>query len=152
MAASIVTLYAANQNALNARDLVSATVNLALLTSSYTPNAAVAGHQVWADISGNEISAAGGYSAGGVALASKAATAVTGGYKFASANAAWSTSSPGFPAWRYGVLYVVGSLWGLTNPVVGYFLGDSTPADIPLTSAGGTVTVYCPANGWFDSK
>lgn len=47
-------------------------------------------------------------------------------------------------------MYVSGTLWGMTNPLVGYFVGDSTPADIPLTTSGNSITVTVPAGGWFD--
>jgi hypothetical protein len=61
----------------------------------------------------------------------------------------WTASGAGIPAWRYGVLYVVGSLWGITSPLLAYFTGDSTPADVPLTASGNQLQVNCPANGWF---
>jgi len=48
------------------------------------------------------------------------------------------------------VLYVSGSLWSMTNPLIGYFLGDTTPADVPATTVGNSLTINCPANGWFD--
>ena len=151
MAAGAVTLYSANKDDLNINDLVGATVNLALVTSSYTPDVTVTGHKEWADVSANEITTAGGYTTGGQALTSKVATAITGGFKFSSASPTWTATGGSIDAWRYGVLYVVGSLWGLTNPVIGYFVGDSTPANIPATTVGNTLTVTVPANGWFDA-
>jgi hypothetical protein len=39
---------------------------------------------------------------------------------------------------------------GLTNPLIGYFVGDSTPADVPATTDTNTLTLNCPAGGWFD--
>jgi len=38
----------------------------------------------------------------------------------------------------------------MTNPLIGYFLGDTTPADVPATTVGNPLTINCPANGWFD--
>ena len=151
MAAGAVTLYSINKDDLNINDLVGATVNLALVTSSYTPDVTVTGHNEWADVSANEITTAGGYTTGGQALTSKVATSITGGFKFSSASPTWTATGGSIDAWRYGVLYVVGSLWGLTNPVIGYFVGDSTPANIPATTVGNTLTVTVPANGWFDA-
>jgi len=151
MAAGAVTLYSTNKDDLNINDLVGATVNLALVTSSYTPDVTVTGHNEWADVSANEITTAGGYTTGGQALTSKVATAITGGFKFSSASPTWTASGGSIDAWRYGVIYVVGSLWGLTNPVIGYFVGDSTPANIPATTVGNTLTVTVPSGGWFDS-
>ena len=151
MAAGAVTLYSTNKDDLNINDLVGATVNLALVTSSYTPDVTVTGHNEWADVSANEITTAGGYTTGGQALTSKVATAITGGFKFSSASPTWTASGGSIDAWRYGVIYVVGSLWGLTNPVIGYFVGDSTPANIPATTVGNTLTVTVPSDGWFDA-
>jgi len=150
MAAGTFTLYSSNKDDLNVNALVGATVNLALVTSSYTPDSAVAGHDEWADVSANEIAGTGGYTTGGVALGTKVATAITGGFKFSSANPSWTAGGGNIAAHRYYVMYVVGSLWGKTNPLIGYFVGDSTPADIPATTDGNTLTVTVPADGWFD--
>ena len=78
------------------------------------------------------------------------ATAISGGYKFSSASPSWSASGGNIPAWRYGVLRVDGALWGKTSPLIGYFVGDSAPADVPATSDGSPLTITCPASGWFD--
>lgn len=149
-APSAVQFFANNLDALRLDDLTSATLRLALVTSAYTPSTGQTGHTVWADVSSNEITPAGGYSAGGLALASPAVTAVTGGFKFSTADASITPSGANLPAWRYGVIYVLGSLWSLTNPLLGIFTGDSAPADIPARPIGNTLTLQCPANGWFD--
>jgi hypothetical protein len=153
MASGTVTLYSKNKDDLRINDLVGATVKLALVTSIYTPNNATGGHSVWADVSSNEIAAGNGYTAGGIALSSLAATPTSGtnGYFFTSANPVWTASGSGIPAHRYYVMYVSGTLWGMINPVIGYFLGDSAPADIPLTTSGNTLTVTVPGTGWFDA-
>ena len=78
-----------------------------------------------------------------------ASSAVTGGYKFSSANVVWTASGGSIAAHRHYVMYVLGTLWGKTNRLVGYFLGDTTPADIPATTTGNTLTVN--ASGWFDA-
>ena len=150
MAAGNVTLYSANKDDLNLNDLVGATVKLALVTSSYTPDATVTGHSLFSAVSANEITTAGGYPAGGLTLTSPVATAITGGFKFSSATPSITASGGSIDAWRYGVLYVSGTLWGLTNPVIGYFLGDTTPANIPATTVGNTLSIPPNANGWFD--
>jgi hypothetical protein len=59
----------------------------------------------------------------------------------------WTASGTGIPAWRYGVLYYLGTLNGKVNPLVGYFLGDSTPADVPLTTSTNTLTITPSASG-----
>jgi hypothetical protein len=151
MASGAVILYASNKDDLNINDIVGATVKLAFVSSAYTPDATVTGHDEWADVSANEIAATGGLSAGGLTVGTKVATAITGGFKFASANPSITATGAAIGAWRYGVLYVSGSLWGKTNPLIGYFVGDSTPADVPATADGATLTVACPSGGWFDA-
>lgn len=150
MASGNFTLFSKNKDDIRINDLVGATVKIALVSSAWTPDSGVTGNSVWADMSANEIAAGNGYTAGGAALASMVATAISGGYKFSSASPSWSASGGNVPAWRYAVIYVVGTLWGMTNPVIGYFVGDSTPADIPATTSGNSLTINTPAGGWFD--
>lgn len=152
MPAGTFTIYSKTKDRLSELDLSTATVKLALLTSAYTPDASVTGNSLYADVSANEIVTAGqtGYSAGGIALTALALTAIAGGFKFSSANPVWTAAGGPIPAHRYYVMYVLGTLWGRVNPLVGYFLGDTTPADIPATTVGNTLTVTVPAGGWFD--
>lgn len=149
MAAGPITLYQANLDDLRLQDLLTATVKLSLHTSAYTPSAGTSGHSVAADLT-NELPTAAGYTTGGATLTGKLVTAVTGGWKFESDDAAWNASGGNIPAWRYGVLRVDGALWGKTSPLIGYFVGDSAPADVPATSDGNPLTITCPAAGWFD--
>lgn len=146
-----VHIYAANVNLIKLSDLTSATVKLALVTSSYSPNITATGHNEWADVSANELANGNGYTTGGYDLTGEAvaAAAANDGFKFSTGNATWTASGSGIPAWRYGVLYCSGSLWTLTSPLLGYFLGDSAPADVPLTASGNTLGINCPADGWF---
>lgn len=150
MAAGAVVLYRANIDDLRFQDLVGATVRLHLISSSYTPSAGTSGHSVLADISTNEISG-GGYS-GGIILASKTVTASSNGWRFSTGNVSVTAAGGTIPAWRWGVLAVSGALWGKTDPVLGYFLGDNAPADVPATSDGATLLINTPANGWFEAS
>jgi len=147
-APSAFQFYAKNLNNLKNADLAGATIKMLLTSSLYVPDTSETGHSALADIT-NELANGNGYSTGGVALATPTITAIAGGYKFSSGNALWTASGSGIPAWRYGVIYVVGALWGITSPLLARFIGDSTPADIPLTAAGNSLQVSCPANGWF---
>lgn len=149
MAAGTFTLYAANLDDLRLQDLVGATVKMSLHTSAYTPSNGTSGHSVSADLT-NELSTGAGYTAGGVTLTAAAVAAITNGWKFSTADASWTAAGGNIPAWRYGVMRVEGTLWGKTNPLIGYFVGDSTPADVPATSDGNPLTITCPASGWFD--
>jgi hypothetical protein len=152
MAAGAFTLFAKNKDDYRINDIVGATIKLALVSSAYTPNITTAGHALWADVSANEIANGQGYTTGGVTLTGAAATAAAGsnGYFLAGAPPVWTASGTGIPAHRYYVMYLLGTVWGQVNPLIGYFLGDATPADIPLTTAGNTITVTQPATGWFD--
>lgn len=151
MTAQAFTLYAKNKDDIRLNDLASANLRMALVTSSYTPNVTFAGHSLWSDVSTNEIANGNGYTTGGAALTGAvAATAGNDGAKLSSGNASWTASGGNIPAFRYAVLYYLGSLWGMTNPLIGYILCDNTPADIPATTSGNPLTITCPATGWFD--
>jgi len=134
-------------NMFSATDLLNPanTFKLALVTSAWTP--APTTDEVWADASANEIANGNGYTTGGATLASVTLTQTAGVVKFTSAAQVWTASGTGIPAWRYGVVYALGTLNGKVNPLVGYFLGDATPADIPLTTSGNTLTVTPNASG-----
>ena len=82
-------------------DLVNDNIKAALLTSSYVPDAK--NHNVWADVSANEVSGT-GYTTGGIALASKAVYEdETNGWTWWDANdITWSNSTI---TARYLVLY-----------------------------------------------
>jgi hypothetical protein len=138
----------AKLNFFSATDLLAATAanyRLALVTNSWVP--APTTDELWAVASGNEIANGNGYTTGGINPASIALTQSAGVVKFTGNAVVWTATGTGIPAWRYGVLYYLGTLNGKVNPLVGYFLGDSTPADIPLTTAGNTLTVTPNASG-----
>ena len=150
MAAGNFTLFAKNKDDLRLNDLVSANLRMALVTSAYTPNVTATGHSLWSEISANEIAGGTGYTTGGAPLTGVvAATAGNDGAKLSTGNASW-TATTTIGAFRYAVLYYLGTLWGMVNPVIGYVLCDATPADIPATTVGNIVAINCPATGWFD--
>jgi len=152
-AAGTFLIYTRNIDIINIGDLLSATVKFALVTSSYTPDYdETTGHHLWSAVSANEIANGNGYTTGGATLANKAKTAIVNGFLFDSDDVVWTASGGSIPAWRYAVMYVSGSLWGLTNPLIGSFIGDSAPADIPATTAGNNLTLTGPSGGWFDKS
>lgn len=110
-------------------DLDTDTLKLALVTSSYTPNAA---HDEWADVSANEVATGAGYTTGGETLASPVATNSNIDYN----DVTWTALTKTF---RYAVCYKSGSGGGLTNPLLFYILLDSTPADIVSTGSNYTI-------------
>ena len=149
MPAGTLTLYdSAARFLAGGANLLSNTVKMALLTSAYTPNQVT--HNRLADVTAAQLAGGYGYTAGGETLGTKALTAVTKGFKFGSANVVWTATGGNIPAWRYGFLYIEGTVDGVVNPAIGYFLGDNTPADIPATLNGSTLTIQCPASGWYD--
>ncbi len=120
------------------------TFKMSLHTSAWVPNDAT--NELFADCT-NELPTGGGYTAGGVTLGTDALTQTGGVVKFTADPAAWVASGGGIPVWRYGVVYASGTLNGKLNPAVGYFLGDNTPADVPITTAGNSLTVTPNASG-----
>jgi hypothetical protein len=122
----------------------SANYRLALFTSALVPDDAT--DEVLADL-GNEIAAGNGYAAGGGALANVVMNQVAGVVKFTCDPFVWSAVGGSIPAWRYGYVYYLGTLNGKVNPLVGHFVGDSTPADIPATTVGNDLTVTPNASG-----
>ena len=148
-APSALQFYANNLDLLKWGDLTGVTLKLALLTSAYVSDTTNVGHTVYANLT-NELATGNGYTAGGVALSAPTIpTFSTTGFSVTTGSAVWTASGTGIPAWRFAVLYVSGTLWALTSPLLGIFTGDSTPADIPLTASGNTLQVNTPANGWF---
>lgn len=118
-------------------DWVANTVNLALVTSSYTPSAA---HTQWSDVSGNEASGT-NYSAGGIALSSKTKS----NSKLDANDVTFSNITVTF---RYGVLRIVGTVDSITNPLLAYILFDDTPSDQVIAAAD--FPVVWNSNGIFD--
>jgi hypothetical protein len=140
----------AKLNLFNATNLLganSANWKLALVSSAWTPDNSDTGNEVWGDVSANEIANGNGYSTGGIALTSVALSLASGVVKFTSAAAQWTASGTGIPAWRRGVIYYSGTLNSKVNPLLAHFLGDSTPADIPLTTSGNPLTITMNASG-----
>lgn len=150
MASGNSIVYSKNKAQFKLADLVSATVKLALLKSTYTPDTSVTGHSLWAEISAEEIAAGNGYPAGGFTLSTKAIVAITNGYKLNADNVSVTATGGPIPAWRYGVLYVAGSLWSMTDPALGVFIGDTAPADVPATPDGNPLLIKVPTLGWLN--
>jgi hypothetical protein len=120
---------------------------LALITSAWTP--APTTDEKYGDLSANQIATAGqtAYVSGGATLTSVVLNQTGGVVKFTSAAQVWTADGTGIPAWRYGVVYYLGTLNAIVNPLVGYFLGDSAPADVPLTTNTNTLTFTPNASG-----
>ena len=122
-----------------------ANFRLSLLTSAWVP--APTTDEVYATMSANELATGFGYTNGGGALTGVVLNQTGGVVKFTANAFVWTAAGGAIPAWRYGMVYYLGTLNGKVNPIVGYFLGDTTPADIPATTAGNTLTVTPSASG-----
>lgn len=147
MAAGTFTIYEkALLNVYNATGLLDPANTFAwsLHASGYVPN--VAANEVFADAT-NELAAANGYAAGGITLANDALTLTGATVKFTGDPVVWTAAGGSIPAWRVAVLRVVGTLNGKVNPLVGYFLGDSTNIDVPATTDTNKLTITPNANG-----
>lgn len=109
-------------------DLDALTINVALVTSSYTWDAT---DTQWSEISTNEVATGDGYTTGGAAIASLAVSAVGSGVtKLDGNDVTWSSLTKTF---RFGIAYADGSFGGLTDPVLFGILFDDTPADVAVS-------------------
>lgn len=124
-------------------DLSADTFVLTLVTNSYVPNANT--DAAWSAVSANELSTAGGYTAGGVALTGQTWTNSLGTTTFTCANPSWATFSAG--PFRYGVIVhrAAGAL-AAGDLLLSYSdLGGGGT----ITGTGGTFTVTINASGVF---
>lgn len=138
----------AKLNLFNTTGLLNATAanfRLALVSSAWTPVNST--DELWAAASGSEIANGNGYTTGGLVPPSAVLSQSGGVVKFTSSAIVWTASGTGIPAWRRMVLYYLGTLNSKVNPIIAHALGDSTPADIPLTTSGNTLTITPNASG-----
>lgn len=131
-------------------DWDSDTINVALVTSSYTPDQDA--HDYWDDVVANEVSGT-GYTANGATLASKTPLTMsafpTGAYVSASnkirldaADVTWSSSTI---TARYAVIYDRTPGTDGTRPLLGYVDFGSNQS-----SSNGNFTLTWDANGIFE--
>lgn len=117
-------------------NLESDTLKLALVTSAYSPNVA---HAVLADVMSSpspEVVAVAspdnGYPMGGKALTGQTVTKTDSpsAGKFDADDVIFTALTATF---RYGVLYAAVTRNGIEDPLIGYVLYDTTPADITIS-------------------
>ena len=121
-------------------DLLSDTIKVALVTSSYTPNQDT--HDYFSDIT-NEVSGT-GYTAGGATLASKTYTSntTTNVWTFDAADVTWSSAT--ITNARYAIIYDATPGTAATNPLIAYIDFGSDKS-----SSGGDFVIQWNANGIF---
>lgn len=117
---------------------------ITLHTNTWVP--ANGTNEVYADAT-NELATGFGYTAGGITLTGVVLTQTSGVVKFTGSAVTWTAAGGSIPAWRYGVVRASGTLNGKVDPIVGYFVGDATPADVPATTTSNTLTVTPNAAG-----
>jgi hypothetical protein len=123
------------------QDLDTHAFKLALFTSAHTPSTADTTFSALT----NQVAAGNGYTAGGETLATVTWAQTSGVAKFDAADVVWTATGGSITA-RYAVLY--NSTVAAAGDLVGYFLLDSTPADVTATD-GNTLTVQWHADGIF---
>ena len=119
-----------------------------LVDSGYTPDLT---HQTYANVSGDELATAYGYTVGGKSLANAEWSRTAGTCLFNSDTVAWLANGGSIVA-RYAILVHVAAGSGVpqsTDKLLAYCLMDNAPADITAT-AGGILSVAPNANGYFD--
>jgi hypothetical protein len=89
-------------------------LKLALLDSGHTPSQD--GHTSWDDVNGDEISAGGGYTAGGMAVSGKSLSSASGVTTFDASNIVWSDSTI---TASYAVLYDDGPTGDTNKKLIG---------------------------------
>jgi hypothetical protein len=145
MAASAWTAYTKSLLALTKTsfNLLSDTIVCTLHTNSYTPAANT--DSTWADVSATELSTAGGYTAGGVALGSVTDAASSATVTWDAADPSWASFSAG--PFRYAVLTrrAGGSL--VSGDLI-FAYSDLTGSG-SITGAGGTFSIVLNASGLF---
>ncbi len=123
-------------------DLDTDTIKVALVTSDYTPDVK---HDVLADVMASPspevvaiASPSNGYTQGGAALSGQAVTLTDSpsASKFDATDLTWSSLTATF---RYGIMYAEKVVGGITNPLIGYILFDTTPADIAASGIDFTI-------------
>lgn len=125
-------------------DMDADTFAISIHSSTLVPNAATM--SVFSDFT-NEVTG-GGYVAGGVTLTGVTWVQTAGVCAFKSGNnPSWTATGANW-AGRYAVIRKVGTANARVNPVIGWFVLDSTPADVTFV-VGQAVTITQHANGWF---
>lgn len=131
----------------DATNLLLATGTFKVTLHTSASNAATASNSVYADLT-NELATGNGYTSGGLTLSGVAASTVTtNDFKWTASNAVWTASGGSIPAWRFAVIRRSDTVNSLVGPVIAVILGDTTPADIPATTDGNTLTLTWDTTG-----
>lgn len=147
MTASITLYNHTGLRLLDATNILLSTGTFKVSLHTSASNAATLANAVYADLT-NELATANGYTAGGGTLASVTLTTVTtNDVMFDAADFVWTASGGSIAAWRFAVIRRSDTVNSLVGPLIGYILGDTTPADIPATTDTNTLTLTWNASG-----
>jgi len=129
-------------------DLLKASNTFKMVLTTSAQSLTAAGQSVYADLTA-ELTTGNGYTAGGVTLTGVTLTRSGGTttFNFTGPSPDWTASGGNIAAWRWAVIYVSGTLNGHVNPLVGFVLGDATPADVPATVPPNTIQILPGGSG-----
>lgn len=147
MAAGNVIPYTTNIDPLvsGGIDLDSDTIVCVLVGTGYTPNRTA--HSLWSDVSANELATSGGYTQGGVALASKAVTHSGGTITFDADDVQWNAPCT-FTGAKYAVLVRrAGGSLASGDLLIGYLDLNTAGGSSVVDAAGDLFKVTWAAGG-----
>ena len=107
-------------------DLGDGTIKMALVADTYTPDFLKTGDAIWADVSGDEVASGSGYTTGGETLT----TLDVDADRWDADDVPWTTLTKTF---KYGVLYLSGTVDSVVNPLIACVTFDSSA--ITVTAA-----------------
>lgn len=115
-------------------DLDTNTIKLALVLDTYTKDLT---DTIWSEISTYEVATGDGYTTGGTTLAGSDVT-------HSGTVSTWNATDVTFTAltktFMFGVLYAVGTLNGVVNPLIAIVLFNTTPANVSVSTTDYVVT------------
>ena len=123
------------------------TFKMILLASTSNITLSV-GTGLYGDLTG-ELATANGYTSGGITLTGVTWTGTAGTVTLTCTAPVWTAT--GTLTWRWWAIYASGTLNGQVNPLVGFALADTTPAD-STTTAGNTLTITPNASGLYTNS
>jgi ABC-type lipopolysaccharide export system ATPase subunit len=123
-------------------DLTNANIKLALLTKDYTPNLDT--HDVWADVSANEVATGNGYTTGGAAVTGLSVTR-------SGSVVTWDAADVQFVAltktFKYGILYIDATVNSVEKPLIALIDFDDTTTTAEITVADSVYNIQWHTDG-----